>query len=111
MNNKIVSLPPTEINSYNEFFDYDAKYKGKSNEITPARINKKEKERIQNLSKKIYKILKLKGFSRSDFILKNDTFYFLEINTNPGLTKESILPKQAKSFGISLEEFFESSIK
>ena len=61
---------------------------------------------IQKLSKKIYKILDLKGFSRSDFILRNNNFYFLEINTNPGLTKESILPQQAISYGISLKELF-----
>ncbi len=60
---------------------------------------------------KIYKKLKLKGFSRTDFILKNDKFYFLEVNTNPGLTKESILPKQAEAAGISLSDLFKSVIE
>ena len=109
--NKIIALPPTEIVTHNEFFDYNAKYKGQSDEITPAKLSKDETILIQKLSKKIYKILDLKGFSRSDFILKNNKFYFLEINTNPGLTKESILPKQALSYGISLEELFKSLIK
>ena len=109
--NKIISLPPTEIVTHNEFFDYNAKYKGQSDEITPAKLSKDETILIQKLSKKIYKILDLKGFSRSDFILKNNKFYFLEINTNPGLTKESILPQQALSYGISLEELFKSLIK
>ena len=57
---------------------------------------------------KIYKKLRLKGFTRSDFILKNNKFYFLEVNTNPGLTAESILPQQAKAAGIDLKELFES---
>ncbi len=109
--NKIIALPPTEIVTHNEFFDYNAKYKGQSDEITPAKLSKDETILIQKLSKKIYKILDLKGFSRSDFILKNNKFYFLEINTNPGLTKESILPQQALSYGISLEELFKSLIK
>jgi len=111
LKNKIIALPPTEIVSHNDFFDYNAKYKGQSDEITPAKLNKDETVLIQKLSKKIYKILDLKGFSRADFILRNNKFYFLEINTNPGLTKESILPQQAISYGISLEELFESLIK
>ena len=109
--NKIIALPPTEIVTHNEFFDYNAKYKGQSDEITPAKLSKDKTILIQKLSKKIYKILDLKGFSRSDFILKNNKFYFLEINTNPGLTKESILPQQALSYGISLEKLFKSLIK
>ena len=108
--NKIIALPPTEIVTHNEFFDYNAKYKGQSDEITPAKLSKDETILIQKLSKKIYKILDLKGFSRSDFILKNNKFYFLEINTNPGLTKESILPQQAISYGISLKELFKNLI-
>ena len=108
--NKIIALPPTEIVTHNDFFDYNAKYKGESDEITPAQLTKDQTNLIQELSKKIYKILDLKGFSRSDFILRNNNFYFLEINTNPGLTKESILPQQAISYGISLKELFKSLI-
>ena len=108
--NKIIALPPTEIVTQNDFFDYNAKYKGESDEITPADLTKDQTDFIQKLSKKIYKILDLKGFSRSDFILRNHNFYFLEINTNPGLTKESILPQQAISYGISLKELFKNLI-
>ena len=108
--NKIIALPPTEIVTQNDFFDYNAKYKGESDEITPAHLTKDQTDFIQKLSKKIYKILDLKGFSRSDFILRNNNFYFLEINTNPGLTKESILPQQAISYGISLKELFKNLI-
>ena len=106
--NKIIALPPTEIKSYNTFFDYEAKYKGESDEITPAKITKDEEIIIKKKSIKIYKFLKLNGFSRSDFILKNNIFYFLEINTNPGLTKESILPQQARAANINLYDLFNS---
>jgi D-alanine-D-alanine ligase len=110
-NNEILALPPTEICSYNSFFDYNAKYKGESDEITPADISLDYKIKAQKIATKIYKKLKLKGFSRTDFILKNDKFYFLEVNTNPGLTKESILPKQAEAAGISLSDLFKSVIE
>ena len=109
--NKILALPPTEIKSHNSFFDFNAKYKGESDEITPANITKKDETIIQNLAIKIFKKLKLKGFTRSDFILTDNKFYFLEINTVPGLTKESILPQQAKKAGISLKKLFKSVIK
>ena len=109
--NKILALPPTEIKSHNSFFDFNAKYKGESDEITPANITKENETIIQNLAIKIFKNLKLKGFTRSDFILTDDKFYFLEINTVPGLTKESILPQQAQEAGISLKNLFKSVIE
>ena len=105
---KVTALPPTEIIPYNEFFDFDAKYKGESEEITPAKIGLDKIDEVKNLAISIYRKLNLKGITRSDFILKNEKFYFLEINTNPGLTKESILPQQAKAHGIELEELFKS---
>jgi len=103
-------LPITEIVSENDFFDYEAKYEGKSQEITPARISEQETKLVSELAKKIYKILGLKGFSRSEFIFKNGAPHFLEINTVPGLTKESILPQQAAEAGITLAELFKSAI-
>lgn len=109
--NNIIVLPITEIISENDFFDYDAKYNGKSQEITPARISKKQEENVKNIAKKIYTLLGIKGFSRSEFIFKGDVPYFLEMNTVPGLTRESILPKQAKHAGISLEELFTNAIE
>ncbi len=108
--NEIISLPPTEIISHNTFFDYDAKYNGESDEITPANITKEEEEEVRKISLDIYKKLNLKGFSRCDFILRNNLFYFLEVNTNPGLTEESILPQQAKAANISLKDLFRSVI-
>lgn len=111
INNKVIALPPTEIISYNTFFDYKAKYEGESDEITPAHITKNEEIMIKKISIEIYNFLKLSGFSRSDFILKNNIFYFLEVNTNPGLTKESILPQQAKAANIDLYKLFNSLLK
>ena len=109
--NKIIALPPTEIISHNTFFDFNAKYKGESDEITPAKLDKNEEKNVKKTAIDIYMKLKLNGFSRSDFILKNGKFYFLEINTNPGLTNESILPQQAQAANISLNELFNSIIE
>lgn len=106
-----IVLPMTEIVSENDFFDYDAKYMGKSQEITPARITEEIKEKIAGIAKKIYEVLNLKGFSRSEFIIVDNTPYLLEVNTIPGLTKESILPQQAREAGISLRELFDSAIE
>lgn len=106
----ITPLPPTEIISHNDFFDYDAKYKGKSSEITPARISNQMRSLVTKESIKIYKSIGLKGLSRSEFIFKNKVPYLLEVNTVPGLTKKSILPQQVKLAGISLMDLFESLI-
>lgn len=103
-------LPITEIVSENDFFDYQAKYEGKSKEITPARISKEQEENVSNMAKKAYEVLKMKGYSRSEFIFVGNTPYMLEMNTTPGLTTESILPQQAQQAGISLSELFESAI-
>lgn len=104
-------LPITEIVSENDFFDYEAKYLGKSKEITPARISEELKVKIENISKKAYETLKMKGFSRSEYIIVNNEPYMLEMNTVPGLTNESILPQQANEAGISLPELFENAIE
>ncbi|WP_046743574.1 D-alanine--D-alanine ligase [Kordia zhangzhouensis] len=104
-------LPITEIVSENDFFDYEAKYLGKSQEITPARISVDMEEKVRTVAKHIYEILKLDGFSRSEFIFKDGEPYLLEVNTVPGMTEESILPKQAKVAGISLTELFGNAIE
>lgn len=101
----------TEIVSENDFFDYEAKYLGKSTEITPARISEELRLKIENVAKKAYEVLKMKGFSRSEFIIVNDEPYMLEMNTVPGLTGESILPQQAREAGISLPQLFENAIE
>lgn len=104
-------LPMTEIVPEGDFFDYQAKYEGKSQEITPARIDDKIREKVADTARFIYETLKMKGFSRSEFILVDGTPYFLEMNTTPGLTAASILPQQALAAGISLSALFESSIE
>jgi len=109
--NKVKVLPITEIVSENDFFDYEAKYLGKSDEITPARISKTQQQNAEVVAAKVYKILNIRGFSRSEYIFIGDDPYFLELNTVPGLTTESILPKQAKAAGISLENLFGNAIE
>ena len=108
---EIKVLPITEIISENDFFDYEAKYLGKSKEITPARISEELKVKIENVAKRAYEVLKMKGFSRSEFIIVNNEPHMLEMNTIPGLTTESILPQQAHEAGISLPELFENAIE
>ncbi|MEL6974371.1 MAG: D-alanine--D-alanine ligase [Bacteroidota bacterium] len=104
-------LPITEIVSENDFFDYEAKYLGKSQEITPARISKTQAQKVSDLAFRIYTILELKGFTRSEFIFKDGEPYLLEVNTTPGLTKESILPQQAAVHGLDLSTLFGSAIE
>ncbi|HLW63028.1 MAG TPA: D-alanine--D-alanine ligase [Flavobacterium sp.] len=106
-----VVLPMTEIVSENDFFDYEAKYEGKSKEITPARISDEEQQKVEDVAKRIYTILNMDGFSRSEFILVSGAPFLLEMNTVPGLTAESILPQQAREAGISLNELFENAVE
>ncbi len=104
-------LPITEIVPENDFFDYEAKYLGKSKEITPARISEEMTQKISNLAKRIYQILQMKGFSRSEFIIVDGEPFLLEMNTTPGLSKASILPQQAAQAGISLSDLFANAIE
>ncbi len=104
-------LPITEIVSNNDFFDYKAKYLGESQEITPARLTKEQEEKVNAIAKKVYEVLKMKGFSRSEYIFKNGEPHLLEVNTVPGMTKASILPQQAAAAGISLKELFGNAIE
>ena len=108
---KITVLPITEIVSENDFFDYEAKYLGKSQEITPARISSEMAEKVSKIAENVYKILKMEGFSRSEFIFKGDEPYLLEVNSVPGMTEESILPQQAQVAGISLPELFGNAVE
>jgi len=103
-------LPMTEIVSENDFFDYEAKYEGASQEITPARISETERKRVEEVAEKVYRVLNMSGFSRSEYIIVNGEPYFLEMNTVPGLTRESILPQQAREAGISLTQLFDNAI-
>jgi D-alanine-D-alanine ligase len=105
--NKTIVLPVTEIISKNEFFDYEAKYTpGKSIEVTPADLPAVVTNDIQRLSSLIYDLLGCKGIVRVDFIIIGQLPYFLEINTVPGMTEESLVPKQAAAAGIPLEELY-----
>jgi D-alanine-D-alanine ligase len=106
-----IVLPITEIVSENDFFDYEAKYLGKSQEITPARISEDIAEKIRVVAKKAYTILKMSGFSRSEFIIVDGEPFMLEMNTIPGLTTESLIPQQAHAAGIALEDLFTNSIE
>ena len=102
--NEIIVLGITQLITENDFFDYEAKYQGKSKEITPANISEIQKNNVTEMAIKIYKKLGLKGFSRSEFIFVGDIPYFLELNSIPGMTNESIFPKQAEVNGISLKD-------
>ena len=107
-NSRVVkALPITEIISENEYFDYDAKYNGKSKEITPAELSEEITNKIKALTKKIYGILGMRGIVRMDYILTKDEVPFLiEINSVPGMSKESIIPQMAKVDNIDLSTLF-----
>lgn len=103
-NGETIVLGITEIVPHKEFFDYEAKYEGASEEITPARIDEETRQKVENIAKKAYNSLGMSGFSRSEFIIMNGTPYMLEMNTNPGFSPASILPQQAKIYGISIKD-------
>ena len=107
---KVHVLAPTEIVTDEDFFDFSAKYEGKSEEITPARLGESQLQALRVASEKVYTTLGMKGMSRSDFIFVGDVPHFLEINTVPGLTEESLLPQQAKYVGISLTDLFGNAL-
>lgn len=99
-------IPPEE----NEFFDYDAKYSGKSQEICPGNFSREESELLQELAKRAHKAISARHYSRSDFIVTPRGIYILEINTLPGLTDHSLLPKSLHAVGSSLPEFLDHVI-
>ena len=107
---KALVLAPTEIVTDEDFFDFSAKYEGKSEEITPARLTESQHQALRIAAEKVYTALGMKGMSRSDFIFVGDVPHFLEINTVPGLTEESLLPQQAKHAGISLRDLFGNAL-
>ncbi|TDP59465.1 D-alanine--D-alanine ligase [Flavobacterium dankookense] len=108
---EITVLPITEIVSENDFFDYEAKYLGKSQEITPARISPEMTAKVSAVAKKAYEVLKMSGFSRSEFIIVDNEPHMLEMNTIPGLTTESLIPQQAAAAGISLTDLFTNALE
>ncbi|TSC61181.1 MAG: D-alanine-D-alanine ligase, partial [Parcubacteria group bacterium Gr01-1014_107] len=108
--NRLFSLPPIEIRPPNEatFFDYQAKYSGKTQEICPAEISPEETKRVQEIASKAHRALGLRHYSRADMIIGEDgEIYLLETNTLPGLTAESLLPKSLKACGCEFGEFLD----
>ncbi|MCB0531154.1 MAG: D-alanine--D-alanine ligase [Lewinellaceae bacterium] len=106
VNGEVVAMPVTEIIPETEFFDFAAKYEGRSQEITPAKIPDDLARQCQERSSQLYEILHCRGVVRFDYILVGDTFHFLEANTIPGISPASIVPQQAVAHGWQLGEFF-----
>ena len=104
-------FPITEIISKNDFFDYEAKYSpGKAEEITPAGISEDLTKKCEELAMKIYDLTDCSGIIRVDFIIKGNQLYFLELNSIPGMSEESIIPKQINSAGMKMEEILQQVI-
>ncbi|WP_297507854.1 D-alanine--D-alanine ligase [Flavobacterium sp.] len=108
---EILVLGITEIVSQNAFFDYEAKYQGKSEEITPARLDVATEALVKSTAKKAYEALGMTGFSRTDFIVMDGIPYFIEMNTNPGLSPQSIFPQQAAHAKMAFSDLLENEIQ
>ena len=101
----IVPLPVTEIISHNEYFDYEAKYLGKSDEVCPAQITEEQAHTIREQTRRIYQHFGCRGLIRCDYIMtESGKVYFLEINPVPGMTKMSLVPAQIRAAGLSVSE-------
>ncbi|MFT7589994.1 MAG: D-alanine-D-alanine ligase, partial [Limisphaerales bacterium] len=95
-----------------DFFNFKAKYTaGESEEITPARIAQNEANAIRTITQNIYAKLQLSGLARADYIINEEGIWFIEVNTVPGLSSASIVPKMARAAGLSLTEFFSRLIE
>ncbi|MBQ6286298.1 MAG: D-alanine--D-alanine ligase [Bacteroidales bacterium] len=107
----VKALPVIEIVTDNDYFDYDAKYNGHSQEICPAPIDEKVSEKIQEVSKKIFSHMGCAGVVRMDYILSGDDLIFLEINNIPGMTGASLVPKMIRTAGLDLTDFLTGIIE
>ena len=109
----ITVLPITEVITGNDFFDYEAKYQGKSKEITPAEIPAEMEEKIKTVARKVFQVFNCRGVVRIDFIYNEESQqpYLLEINTVPGQSEASIIPQQVRAMGLTLKEFYSSLIE
>jgi D-alanine-D-alanine ligase len=105
---EIVVLPITEIMTKKDFFDYEAKYQGMSEEVTPANIDDEMKNKIQQTARNVYEVFNCRGVVRIDFIYNEEVKqpYLLEINTVPGQSEASIVPQQVQIMGLSLKDFY-----
>jgi D-alanine-D-alanine ligase len=110
---EIIALPITNVITKKDFFDYEAKYKGASEEITPAQIDEAKAQQIRNAAIKAYRIFNCKGVVRIDFIYNEEENepYMLEINTVPGQSEASIVPQQVKCMGWTMKEFYTSLLE
>jgi D-alanine-D-alanine ligase len=109
---EVIAFPVTEIISKKEFFDYEAKYHSElAEEVCPARVPDSIAKEVQRIAKDLFGKLNCAGVVRFDFILHGEDLYFLEVNTVPGLTNESIVPKMAKAYGWTMQELFTRMIE
>lgn len=106
----VCTLPVTEIVTNRGWFDYQAKYQGQSSEICPAQINQKTTTAVKDLSEQIYTYMGCNGLVRMDYILRGDSIFFLEINSTPGMTPMSLVPKQIEADGHTLQQFLTTLI-
>lgn len=111
--NGITVLPITEVITQNEFFDFEAKYKGKSEEITPAQIPAEVTESIRSAARRVFEVFNCRGVVRIDFIFNEQLNqpFLLEINTIPGQSEASIIPQQVRAMGMSLRDFYSGLIE
>ena len=109
--NEVKALPLIEIVTENEYFDYDAKYNGHSDEICPAPVSDDLRALVQETTCSIYRALGCKGVVRMDYIACEDGLYFLEVNTIPGMTSASLVPKMVRTAGIDMTSFLSSIIE
>jgi len=109
----ITVLPITEITTSNEFFDFEAKYQGKSEEVTPANIDSEMQKNLSEAAKHVYEILNCRGVVRIDFIydIVQQKPFMLEVNTVPGQSEASVIPQQVKAMGMSLTDFYSAVIE
>jgi len=109
----LLVLPITEIETSNEFFDFEAKYQGKSVETTPALIDETMQSQLEAAAKRVYEVLNCRGVVRIDFIYNEEKGlpYMLEVNTVPGQSAASVIPQQVKAMGMSLQEFYTSIVE
>lgn len=107
----VYALPLTEIASENEFFDYDAKYLGKSSEITPARVDDVVRNEVQRQAKYIYQLLRLRSIARIDFMIVNGVPHVIEVNTTPGFSPASIVPQMLACEGITIQDFWKEILE
>lgn len=110
---EIITLPITEVKSKKDFFDFEAKYRGMSEEITPAEVSESVAEKVRTAARKIYSVLNCRGVVRIDFIYNEDIAepFMLEVNTVPGQSAASIVPQQVKAMGWTLQQFYTALIE